>query len=180
MRTSLVRLWLSVHPYSKVATMNVSTSSLLNEVVELTNVHAASEAFRRGVKVIINAAPARQLSAELEQNIDLLLVNAVEARDMCGIVVNDLQSATQAASVLAKRFPQVVVTACEHGVAWCETRSEAHCLVAQKIKLISTHGAGDCFTGVLCTALSQQRSLAEAVAFANDAAAKHVSQPQSR
>lgn len=163
---------------SDIFWQDVGTLILQNEVPENTNVNAASEARHRGIKVIINAAPARCLSAELEQNIDLLLVNAVEARDMCNISVRDLQSAVQAADALAKRFPQVVVTAGEHGVAWCEAGNEASYLPAKKITLVSTHGAGDCFTGVLCNALNHKCSLAEAVVIANEAAAKHVSQPR--
>ena len=148
---------------------------LQNEVAESINVRAAIEARRRGIKVIINAAPARILSTDLEKNIDLLLVNAVEARDMCGVCVDDLLSAKQAAYALARNFPQVVVTAGEHGVAWCSMNSEAEGVPAKKVTLVSTHGAGDCFTGVLSTALSQKYSLSEAVVLATDAAAKHVS-----
>lgn len=157
---------------------NTGMLILQNEVPEVTNIAASTEARRRGISVLINAAPARQLHVDLEKNIDLLLVNAVEARDMCGITVDSLDTAVQAAEVLAQRFPQVVVTAGEHGVAWCESGNIAHSLEAKKIALISTHGAGDCFTGVLSHALSQKQSLADAVMLANDAAARHVSQPR--
>lgn len=150
---------------------------LQNEVPEITNIHAASEARQRGIPVLINAAPARQLSPELEKNINILLVNAVEARDMSNITVDSLDTAVQAAEVLGRHFPQVVVTAGELGVAWCEAGNTAKSLPAKKIALISTHGAGDCFTGVLSQALIQQHSLEDAVILANDAAARHVSQP---
>lgn len=156
---------------------NVGILILQNEVPEVTNINAASEARQRGIPVLINAAPARQLSPELEKHINLLLVNAVEARDMSNITVNSLDTAEQAAEMLARRFPQVVVTAGEYGVAWCEAGNTAKSLAAKKITLISTHGAGDCFTGVLSQALTQQNSLEDAVILANDAAARHVSQP---
>lgn len=155
---------------------NVGILILQNEVPEITNINAASEARQRGIPVLINAAPARQLSPELEKHINLLLVNAVEARDMSNITVNSLDTAVQAAEVLTRRFPQVVVTAGEYGVAWCEAGHTAKSLAAKKITLISTHGAGDCFTGVLSQALIQQNSLEDAVTLANDAAARHVSQ----
>jgi ribokinase len=54
---------------------------------------AASAAKQRGITVCLNAAPARELSAQMQACIDLLVVNAVEARDLCGIGVNDLDSA---------------------------------------------------------------------------------------
>ncbi|WP_439213215.1 PfkB family carbohydrate kinase [Duffyella gerundensis] len=154
---------------------DVSLLILQNEVPEAINQQAAIAAHERGVTVSLNAAPARPLSAVLEAVIDVLIVNAIEARDMSGITVSDLASAQAAAEQLAQRFSQVVVTAGEHGVAWCEQGQGSQALAAKKITLVSTHGAGDCFTGVLCTALAGQRSLAEAVMLANDAAAQHVS-----
>lgn len=148
---------------------------LQNEVAAETNLLAATAAKARNIPVCINAAPARPLDPALEPLIDLLVVNAVEARDMCGVTVNNLTSAIEAAETLAQRFPQVVVTAGEHGVAFCQRGETAMSQPAEKIRLVSTHGAGDCFTGVLCRALSQQQSLADAVRLANAAAAKHVS-----
>ncbi|MEM6159319.1 PfkB family carbohydrate kinase [Erwinia sp. P6884] len=148
---------------------------LQNEVPDRVNQQAAAAAKQRGIQVCINAAPARLLSPELQANIDLLIVNAIEARDMSAVPVNDLASAKKAAETLAQQFPQVVVTAGEHGVAYCKTGRESLSIAAKKIELISTHGAGDCFTGVLCSALSKGQTLAEAVTLANDAAAEHVS-----
>lgn len=54
---------------------------------------AAQAARSRGIAECVNAAPARALSAESERCIDLLVVNAIEARDMCQISVQDLASA---------------------------------------------------------------------------------------
>ncbi|MDT0177694.1 PfkB family carbohydrate kinase [Enterobacter sp. BRE11] len=154
---------------------NAAMLILQNEIAAETNLLAAAAAKARGIPVCINAAPARPLEPALEACIDLLVINAVEARDMCGVVVGDLASAMVAAETLARRFRQVVVTAGEHGVAFCQQGASALSQPAEKIRLISTHGAGDCFTGVLCRALAAQQSLADAVRMANMAAAKHVS-----
>lgn len=155
---------------------NVSMLVLQNEVPETVNLLAASAAKQRSIPVCINAAPARPLSESFAALIDILIVNAIEARDMCGVNVEDLVSAQQAATALAQRFTQVVVTAGEHGVAWCEAGEAAQALPAQKVKLVSTHGAGDCFVGAFCASLTVSKSLAQAVASANAAAARHVSQ----
>ncbi|WP_432371681.1 PfkB family carbohydrate kinase [Pantoea allii] len=155
---------------------DVSMLVLQNEVPEAVNLAAAQAARQQRIPVCINAAPARQLSAEFERCVDLLVVNAVEARDMSGVAVTDLLSARQAAEQLASRFSRVVVTAGEHGVAFSEA-GETHSLPARQITLVSTHGAGDCFMGVLCKALNDGNDLAHAVATANDAAAEHVSRP---
>ncbi|MEE3660896.1 ribokinase [Brenneria sp. g21c3] len=148
---------------------------LQNEVPEAINMLAAREAQKRGITVCLNAAPARELCASMRSSIDLLVVNAVEARDLTGIEVNDLSGASAAAAALSEDFPSVVVTAGEHGVAFCETKGQCHALPAQKVVLVSTHGAGDCFMGALCAAMMQGQRLAEAVVKANRAAAEHVS-----
>ncbi|WP_114192394.1 ribokinase [Edaphovirga cremea] len=152
---------------------------LQNEVPEALNLQAASAAKQRGITVCLNAAPARELSAQMQACIDLLVVNAVEARDLCGIDVNDLDSARAAANALSLTFPVAVVTAGEHGVAFCETARECQSLPAEKVVLVSTHGAGDCFMGTLCASLQNGDSLTQAVTLANQAAGEHVSRRQS-
>ncbi|MFC0227380.1 ribokinase [Serratia aquatilis] len=154
---------------------DVSMLLMQNEVPEEINLQAATAAKKHGALVCLNAAPARDLCAPLQACIDLLVVNAVEARDLSGITVNALQQACQASEVLSGSFKAVVVTAGEHGVAFCEAGNNSQSLPAQKVELISTHGAGDCFMGMLCTSLLQGQPLAQAVANANQAAAAHVS-----
>jgi len=148
---------------------------LQNEVPEAVNLSAAKQAKQRGIRVCLNAAPARELCAEMQAAVDLLVVNGVEARDLSGITVNSLAQACQAAQWLSQHYPAVVVTAGEHGVAWSERGNLSQSLPAEKVQLVSTHGAGDCFMGMLCTSLLNGDPLAGAVAKANRAAAEHVS-----
>lgn len=152
---------------------------LQNEVPPDVNLQLSLQAKQRGIAVCINAAPAREIEPALADCVQLLIVNAVEARDMCQIAVTDLASACEAAQLLAQRFPQVIVTAGEHGLALCEQGGTAFSIAAIPVKLVSTHGAGDCFVGVLSQALLAGCSLAEAAEKANHAAAEHVSRPVS-
>ena len=151
---------------------------LQNEMPESTNLAAARAAHGRGVPVCLNAAPVRESSDELKQLIDLLVVNQVEAEGFCGKKVADLEAALQAARELLERFPQVVVTAGGSGVAYAARRGDSGTLPAHRVKVISTHGAGDCFVGHLCAALVRGAGLSEAVVQANEASARHVSTPQ--
>lgn len=152
---------------------------LQNEVPASVNLQLAQQAKQRGIAVCINAAPAREIEPQLAACVQLLIVNAVEARDMCQRVVTDLASACEAAQTLALRFPQVIVTAGEHGLALCEQGQNAFSIAAIPVKLVSTHGAGDCFVGVLSQSLLAGLSLADAAEKANQAAAEHVSRPLS-
>jgi ribokinase len=148
---------------------------LQNEVPESVNLVLAKEAKKRALMVCMNAAPARELSADLQSLIDVLVVNGVEARDYSGITVDNLSSAEQAALELHKNYPMVVVTAGGDGVAFVDTDGVCQNYPAEKVELVSTHGAGDCFMGSFCTSLLQGSPLSVAVQVANRVAAAHVS-----
>ncbi|WHP47907.1 ribokinase [Mannheimia bovis] len=153
---------------------NVGMLILQNEVPEQINIAAAQQAALRQIPVCINAAPAKQLSEELTSLIDILIVNAIEAEGMCNIAVPDLESAKNAAEKLSEEYKKVVVTAGGSGVAFADGNNSGT-IAAQKVKVVSTLGAGDCFVGHLCGALIQGKLLEEAVEIANTKAAEHVS-----
>ena len=153
---------------------------LQNEVPDHANVSAARAIKAVGGTVVLNAAPARPLSADLQQLVDVLVVNAIEAEQLAELpVVDTLEGAAKAAKLLAARFPVVVVTAGGDGVA-CATRGgDAFSVEAIKVELVSTHGAGDEFTGVLASELARGRQIRAALEAANRAAAVLVSTPRS-
>jgi ribokinase len=148
---------------------------LQNEVPDAVNLAAASAARARGVRVILNAAPFRVLPEHLVALIDVLVVNAVEAQQFCGIEVSGLPAAVSAAERLAKEFPVAVVTAGGDGVAAAERGARSHMLAAIPVTLVSTHGAGDAFVGQLAVELAAGCTISDALRLANEAAARHVS-----
>lgn len=152
----------------------VSHLILQNEADEALNITAAKLAKKHGVTVVLNAAPARILPSELMDNIDILVVNAIEAASLCGVQVHDQDTATAAVRELAVAFPMVVVTIGGDGVVWAKGET-IHTEPGQDVSVISTHGAGDCFVGNLVACLANQYPEPEAISRANAAAAKHVS-----
>lgn len=153
---------------------DVAMLVLQNEVTEDMNLAAAQAAQGRGVQVCLNAAPYRPLSPALAAAVDVLVVNALEAEALSGVVVGDIRGAGDAAHKLSQAFPMAVVTAGGDGVAVAEQDGESFTLPAEKVTLVSTHGAGDVFTGALVAALVSGASLAEAARTANWTAAQHV------
>lgn len=154
---------------------------LQNEVPDHANVAAARAMKAVGGKVVLNAAPARPLSADLEQLVDVLVVNGIEAEQLAALPgVDTLQGAANAAKLLAARYPVVVVTAGGEGVACATREGEAFSVEAIKVELVSTHGAGDEFTGVLASELARGSGIRPAIESANRAAAVLVSTPRSR
>jgi ribokinase len=146
---------------------------LQNEVSEELNLAAATAARARGVRVCLNAAPARPLGL-LAKVVDLLVVNAGEAEALSGLPVADLDGAARAAERLVEEVPVAVVTAGGRGVAAAGRAEAPFARPAEPVAVVSAHGAGDAFAGTLCAALARGASLAEAVGQANGAAARHV------
>ncbi len=152
---------------------------LQNEVPELANVAAAKAMKTAGGRVILNAAPARELSPALSELVDVIVVNAIEAEQLTDVAVFDsLAGALDAARLLARTYPAAVVTAGGEGVV-CATKSgEEFSIEAIKVKLVSTHGAGDEFTGLLAAEIAKGTRMEDALRAANHAAAVLVSTPR--
>lgn len=145
---------------------------LQNEVPEAVNLAVARKARAAGARVVLNAAPMRPMSPDLLALVDLLIVNRVEAEDILGAPLPP----DRAVAGLARLGPaQVILTLGGDGlILWDGT---AHRAPAQPVKVVSTHGAGDAFIGALAARLDAGDPLRQAAAFAQAAAALHVSTP---
>ncbi|ESZ61098.1 ribokinase [Mesorhizobium sp. C120A] len=159
----------------------VQTAVLLlqNEVPDAANIAAARAVKASGGRVVLNAAPARTLSAELTALIDIVIVNAIEAEFLAGVpVVDTLAGAAEAARRLIDAYPSAIVTAGGEGVAYCDRTGAAFALAAVPVKVVSTHGAGDEFVGAFAAGLARGHQMEAAIATANAAAALLVATPE--
>jgi len=149
---------------------------LQSEIPDSANIAAAKAVKQAGGRVLINAAPARPLSADLQQLVDIVVVNAIEAEMLAGVpVVETLEGALNAAKKLSAVFPEVVVTAGGAGVAYASMDGTEIQVGALKVKVESTHGAGDEFIGVFASEIATGAAIEHALDSANQAAAKLVS-----
>ncbi len=153
---------------------DVTLLVLQNEVPDAVNLAAATAARQRGIPSLLNAAPCRPLSADLCRLIDILVVNAVEAEMLGTAPVTDLTSAAAAARALADRFATVIVTAGVAGLAACTGTMQGFAVPAQRVQVVSSHGAGDAFIGTLACSLAAGLGLEAACRAASQAAARHV------
>lgn len=131
-------------------------------------------AAQKGVKVILNPAPANQLSQELLARIDILTPNKTEAGMLAGMKVVSMETACKAAKAICKQgVKNVVVTMGALGAIICQ---EGKCTVveAEKVETVDTTAAGDVFNGALAVALAEGKDLVHAVSFASQAAAISV------
>ncbi|MER9966875.1 ribokinase [Mesorhizobium sp. M0060] len=166
---------------AEAAELIAQTAVLLlqNEVPEAANIAAARAVKAHGGCVVLNAAPARKLSAELIALTDIVIVNAIEAEFLAGVpVVDTLEGAAKAAGMLVGFYPAAIVTAGGEGVAYRDRDGQAFALPAMPVKVISTHGAGDQFVGAFAAGLARGEPVEAALAAANTAAALLVATPE--
>jgi len=147
---------------------------LQNEVPEPVNIAAASTARTSGALVILNAAPARQMSRELLDRVDILVVNRVEAAMLSERTIATPSDAFAAMPRLRAPGRAVIVTLGASGLVVQPPDGEARWIPPKVVQVVSTHGAGDCFVGTLAARLSRGDALQESAEFANGAAADFV------
>lgn len=128
----------------------------------------------KGVKVILNPAPAAALSQNLLQKIDILTPNKTEASMIAGVPVTNMESAKKAAKLICNKGVKiVVVTMGPLGAVICEG-GKCSLVEARKVETVDTTAAGDVFNGAIAVALSEGKGMTDAVKFACDAAAISV------
>ena len=127
-----------------------------------------------GCKVIINTAPYAPMTDEFLSKAFMVTPNEVEAEEITGVHVEDLESAKKAAKYfLAKGVKQVLITLGSKGV-FVSANGREEIIPAYRVEALDTTGAGDAFNGGLLAALSKGQTIWEAVRFANALAALSV------
>jgi ribokinase len=134
----------------------------------------AQKVFGRGNRVILNPAPAKQLSDDLLSCLYLITPNESEAEILTGIKVTDASSAEiSAGKLLAKGVKNVVITLGAAG-AFLASEKATKLIPVVPVRALDTTAAGDVFNGAVAVALSEGKDLEEAVVFANKAASISV------
>ncbi len=152
-----------------------ASAVLMQLETPLETVQAAAElAVGAKVRFILNPAPARVLPEKLLKLVAILTPNETEAEQLTGIAVTDEATASRAAEQLRARGVGTVILTMGAGGAFVATASTRKLVRGYRVKAVDTTAAGDVFNGALTVALSEGRSLLEAVRFANAAAAISV------
>lgn len=144
----------------------------------LDSVLAAARIARAShTQVILNPAPATQLSDELLALIDIITPNETEAEILTGIAVNDDDEAARAAQALhAKGIDTVLITLGRRGV-WLSEQGQGQRIPGFSVQAVDTIAAGDTFNGAFITARLEGVAMQDAVRFAHAAAAIAVTRP---
>jgi ribokinase len=144
------------------------------EIPVMTVEYAALTAAENGIKVILNPAPAQKLHDYLLKHIWLITPDKTEAEIITGIKVTNESSAEAAATILKKKgVKNVIVTLSEKG-AFVKSDEFTGIIPGISVEAVDTTAAGDVFNGAVAVALSEGKTLEEAVFFANRAAGLSV------
>lgn len=123
-----------------------------------------------GVKVLLNAAPARAIPTDLVAAIDVLVVNEAELAAIVG-AEGSLADQLQRVGV-----PLAIVTLGARGCcAWSDDRF--HLQPPYAVDAVDTTAAGDTFVGVLAAALARGMDLADAMRWSAAAGALAATRP---
>ena len=126
-------------------------------------VKAARLAQEKGVRVILDPAPAQELPSSLFQCCDILTPNEIEAGILVGYPVNDQSDAEQVSAELLKYgLGEIIIKMGDKGAFWTDGDNKQF-LTAYKVAPIDSVAAGDAFNGGLAAGLSVGLNMNEAI-----------------
>ncbi len=149
----------------KLATVLDAAQILLLQLeIPLEMVVAAAQiAHEKGVKVILDPAPAQILPPEIYPCLDLITPNETEAEILVGFPINSSDDAAKAAKTLQSRGVKDVIIKMGGRGAFALIEGKETFYPAFKVKAVDTVAAGDAFNGALAVALSEGLSVTTAI-----------------
>ncbi|MFG3712559.1 ribokinase [Micromonospora sp. NPDC047730] len=157
----------------RIATADLVVVSL--EIPLPVAVAALRTAHERGVRTLLNPAPAVALPDEAWEWIDVLTPNASEARVLTGRDPDDPANGDELVDLLRTRYAgTLVLTLGAEGALVDSDGQRSRVAPVTVPRVVDTTGAGDAFTGALAVALVRGDDLTEAVRFAAAAGAHTV------
>ena len=129
-----------------------------------------------GATTILNPAPVKQATETILSNVDFLVVNEVELEAFSRSAVNpaDPNSVYAAMERLQEGRPLTIVATLGPRGALISGIAGKYETKGIRVNAVDTTGAGDCFIGAFAAALASSDSVADAIDFANKAAAISV------
>lgn len=128
----------------------------------------------KGARVVLNPAPAAEVSEEVLSKLYLITPNQTEAETLTGIEVVDEASARAAAEALrAKGVKRVIITMGGDG-ALLDDGGNVEMIPAFRVNAVDTTAAGDVYNGAICAALAEGHTLRDAMVFGSKASAISV------
>lgn len=120
--------------------------------------------------VILNPAPAKEITNELLKQLYILTPNETEAEMITGISAKDDEGVKKAAMKIREKGVQHVIITLGSRGAYLLNHEKSVFIRGRKVNATDTTAAGDTFDGALAVALSEGKEIEKAIEFANTAA----------
>ncbi len=138
---------------------------------------AASAAQERGLRVILDPAPARGLPDEFLEMVDVLTPNELETEAQVGFRPRTAEEGIRAAEMLRERGVKAAIVKLGVGGVCFASPNGTGYVPSFKVDSVDSVAAGDAFNGGLAAALSEGLSLPEAVRWGAAAGAIATTRP---
>ncbi|WED24028.1 PfkB family carbohydrate kinase [Vibrio sp. JC009] len=120
-----------------------------------------------GKDVILNVAPYSEELKRLYRFVDYITLNMYQSGEWAGIKVNDIQSAKEAAKIVAgEERKKVIINLDGLGVVYFDGKISHHIAALPSIT-VDTMGSCDAFNGAFASEIAKGKPINEAVLFAN-------------
>lgn len=130
----------------------------------------------RGIKTILNPAPAKQLSMDLLQNVDMLIPNETEFEGITGIEAIDDESIEAGAEKLFDAgMTEILITLGKRGAYYLNSAGKRHKESGYKVAAVDSTAAGDSFIGGLLRCLALDETIEDSMSYAMKVGAVTVS-----
>ena len=137
---------------------------VLQHEIPLDTVHYVIEfCHEKGIKVVLNPAPAAEVPMNIIDKVTYVTPNEHEAVLIFG---DELET-----DDLLKKYPEkLVITQGSKGVSTCLANGEVLTVPARKAEVVDTTGAGDTLNGAFSVKITEGENMETALRFANTAA----------
>ena len=138
-----------------------------------------AHAHARGVRTVLNAAPAFELPEALYRDLDILCVNETECERHSGVYPADRWRQRDALGFFERcGVADTIITLGRRGsVTMGEGEDAPHLVEAFRVDAVDTTGAGDAYLGMLAAELVRGEGLTSAMEVATAASALAVGKP---
>jgi len=140
------------------------------EIPTETILSACSSAVEKGMKVVLDAGPARPFPLESLPKIDILSPNRSEAEMLTGMLIESFEDAEQACRLLQERSgAQHIVLKMDKDGALLYNQHTCKIFPPFPAKIVDSTGAGDAFTAALTKWYTETEDIDLAITAANAA-----------
>lgn len=130
--------------------------------------------WRKGIKVILNPAPAQRLSDDILKKTYIITPNETELSILSTNTIKSIEDIEYGSKLLLDKGVKNVITTIGDKGSYLVNSNCSRLFKAVKVKAVDTTGAGDCYTGALSVSLNKGSSIEDAIKFASFASTLSV------